>query len=177
MPVLCLSFVIAVLDQLTKQLVLTRLDRDHGLPLIPGFFDLRYVQNTGAAWGIMQGLNGWLVVLSFLMLGLLVFFRRHFIAESALARVASGLIIGGIVGNLVDRVRLSYVVDFLFFYWRHPQHSFPAFNVADSAICVGVGLYLIAQWRDQRRAAAAGHETQPNPSGPAAPPEEGIAAR
>lgn len=147
MPVLCLSFAVVLLDQLTKQLVLSHLDRTRGVAVIPGFFDLHFVQNTGAAWGIFQGLNHWLVALSFLMLVVMIFFRKHFLADGITARLASGAIIGGIIGNLIDRVRLSYVVDFLDFYIG--RHHFPAFNVADSAICVGVGLYVIAQWRGQ----------------------------
>lgn len=155
MPVLCLSFVVVLLDQYTKHLVQTGLDRWRGIVIIPGFFDFRYVQNTGAAWGMMQGLNGWLVGLSLLMLALLVVFRRHFMTDSALTRVAAGSVIGGIIGNLIDRLRFGYVVDFIHVHWY--AHEFPTFNIADSAICIGVGLFMIAQWRAEQatRAAAA----------------------
>lgn len=145
MPVLCLSFAIVLLDQLSKQLVLSHLDRARGITVIPGFFDIHFVQNTGAAWGIFRGFNGWLAVLSLVMLVVIVFFRRHVLGEGVVARLSAGMIIGGIVGNLLDRLRLSYVVDFLNFHAG--THYFPAFNVADSAICIGVGLYVIAQWR------------------------------
>jgi signal peptidase II len=151
MPVLCLSFVVVLLDQLTKHIAHTRLDRVTGVSVVPGLLGFRYGQNTGAAWGILQGLNGWLVALSFLMLMVLIGFRRHFVAETRLSRVAAGMIVGGIVGNLIDRLRLGYVVDFIHVYWR--SHVFPTFNVADSAICVGVGLFMIAQWRGERRRA------------------------
>lgn len=149
MPVLCLSFAIVLLDQLTKHLVQDRLDRYHGVVIIPGFFDFRYVQNTGAAWGMLQGLNSWLVALSVVMLGLLIVFRRHILPDSLLARLAGGLIIGGIIGNLIDRVRWSYVVDFLHLHWR--GHAFPTFNIADAAICIGVGLFIVEQWRQEHR--------------------------
>jgi signal peptidase II len=143
MLILSLSFVIALLDQVTKFLVRRHFVLGDRLPVLPGAFNLTYVQNTGAAWGIFAGLGIWLIALSFVMLVVIVAFRHHLITHPVLHRVCVGLIIAGIVGNLVDRIRLGYVVDFLDFYWR--THHFPAFNVADSAICTGVGLYMLSQ--------------------------------
>jgi len=142
MLILCMSFCIALLDQVTKYLVKLKLLAGQ-ISVIPDFFDLRYVQNTGAAWGIMQGLNNWLVLLSLIMLVAIIIFRRSLIGDSLLNRIVTGLLVGGIIGNMIDRIKLGYVVDFLDFYWRN--HHFPAFNVADSAICAGVGLYIISQ--------------------------------
>jgi len=142
MLILCLSFFIALLDQGTKYLIQQKLLTGQ-VVIIPGVFDLSYVQNTGAAWGIMQGFNSWLVFLSVLMLGVLIIFRRSIVQDTTVHRIATGLMIGGIIGNLLDRIRLGYVVDFLHFFWRN--HHFPSFNVADSAICVGVALYIITQ--------------------------------
>jgi len=141
MLALLLSIAIVVLDQVTKDLVMARFYPGEGLPLIPGFFNLVHVRNTGAAWGMFGGLNGWLAVFSILMLLTIVLFRRSFLSDTLTHRIALGCMAGGIVGNLIDRVRLQYVVDFLDFHWR--THHFPAFNVADSAICIGVGLYMI----------------------------------
>jgi signal peptidase II len=151
MPVLLLSFVVALADQGTKYLARRHLP-GNPIDVSADFFCLRFVRNTGAAWGILQGLNDWLVVLSFLMLACLIVFRRSLLTDTRLHRAATGLMIGGIAGNLVDRVRLGYVVDFIDLHWRQGWH-FPAFNVADSAICVGVGLYMISQFRapPQRR--------------------------
>lgn len=148
MLILCLSFFIALLDQITKYLIQQKLLTGQ-IVIIPGFFDLSYVQNTGAAWGIMQGFNGGLVILSIVMLAVLIIFRRSILQDCMIHRIATGLMIGGIVGNLVDRVRLGYVVDFLHFFWRN--HHFPSFNVADSAICVGVALYMITQILEARQ--------------------------
>lgn len=139
MLVLAIAFGIVVLDQLSKEYVRTAL-RAGVIEIIPGLFDLRFVQNTGAAWGMFEGFSVWLAVLSVLMLGALVAFRRHLLTTSPLHRVTLALMVGGIIGNMVDRFRLGYVVDFLDFYWR--GHHFPAFNVADSAICVGVFMYI-----------------------------------
>lgn len=173
MLVLYLSFLIALLDQITKYLIQRNLLSGH-ITVIPGLLDLRHVRNTGAAWGILEGFNNWLIVLSVLMLIVIVVYRRSLLTDapsrcgncsclgeaSSAAwdggagaqthRIAMGLMIGGIVGNLVDRLRLACVVDFLDFYWG--PHHFPAFNVADSAICVGVGLYVISQIMSQKRA-------------------------
>jgi len=141
MLVLCLSFTIALVDQVTKFAVRSRFMLGEHRHVIPGFFDRRFIQNTGAAWGILSGLNHWLILFSLLMLGVILVFRRRFIPDDLSSRLALGLIIGGIVGNLVDRTRLGYVVDFLDFYIG--RHHFPAFNVADATICVGVGLYVV----------------------------------
>lgn len=143
MLILCLSFAVAVLDQLTKHLIRQDMVVGSRIPVIPGFFDISYVRNTGAAWGMLSGLGGWLVAVSVIMLIVIVFFRRTFMTDSLVDRVAVGFIIAGIVGNLIDRLRLGYVVDFLDFYVG--RHHFPAFNVADSAICTGVGLCILTQ--------------------------------
>jgi signal peptidase II len=145
MLVLCLSFLITLADQLTKLWVRLGLRLGDSISLIPGFFSLSHVQNTGAAWGLFAGLNGWLVVISILILCAMILFRKHFAIDTRLRRVALGLMIGGILGNLLDRLRLGYVVDFLDVFWG--PHHFPAFNLADSAICVGVGLYVLTQMR------------------------------
>jgi signal peptidase II len=147
MLMLCTSVLVTVLDQITKTLVRGHIPLNERRPVIPGTFDLSYVQNTDAAYGMLQGLSHWLVVLSIVMLIGLVVFRRYFIRDARIYRLAVGLMVGGIVGNLIDRVKWGYVIDFLHFYWR--THSFPDFNVADSAICVGVGLYILAQMREK----------------------------
>jgi signal peptidase II len=154
MLVLYLSFALALLDQITKYVVRRNLNLADHISVIPGFFDLRHVRNTGAAWGMLSGFSGLLVVFSVVMLLFLIVFRRHFMTDSLVHRIAVSLMIAGIVGNLVDRIRLGHVVDFLDFYWRN--HHFPAFNVADSAICTGVGLYMLSQFLSPGQAGVAG---------------------
>ena len=152
---LCLGMGIALLDQATKFLVRKHFVLHEALPVLPGFFNLRYVQNTGAAWGLFAGGHYWLALLSLLVFGALVVFRRSFFTHRWIDQVSFGLFIGGIAGNFIDRVRLNYVVDFLDFHWR--VYHFPAFNVADSAICCGVGLTMVSQFmlaREERMSAA-----------------------
>jgi signal peptidase II len=142
MVVLIISFLIVLLDQVTKYVVTRQFTPEQSLGLVPGFLNLTYVRNTGAAWGMLGGLNGWLALLSIVILVLILRFRRSFLVDGVVHRVALACMIAGIVGNLLDRVRLQYVVDFIDFHWG--VHHFPSFNVADSAICVGAGLYIIS---------------------------------
>ena len=144
MQVLLLSIVIVLLDQITKCLVMAKFHLSDSVEVVPGLFSLTYVRNIGAAWGMLGGWNSVLVALSAVVLVLLVVFRHSFINNSLIHRISLGLMLGGIAGNLFDRIRLQYVVDFLDFYWK--IHHFPAFNVADSAICVGVGLYMLSSF-------------------------------
>jgi len=143
MLVLCLSLVIVLCDQLTKFWVMRFLP-DEGIAVVSGWFHFRRVHNTGAAWGVFEGFSDGLILLSIVMLALIIVFRRSFLLDRVVHKLAMGAMIGGIIGNLIDRVRLGYVVDFLDFY-RGDSH-FPAFNIADSAICVGVFLYIIVQF-------------------------------
>ena len=145
MLVLLLGLIIALLDQVTKYIIRLTFAVGESRPIIHGFFDLTYVRNTGAAWGILGGQNASLTILSIVMLAAILIFRRSFLSDTWEHRVALGLMVGGIVGNLLDRLRLGWVTDFLDFYWK--SYHWPCFNVADAAICVGVGIYILsAMW-------------------------------
>ena len=141
MTPLLVALAVILLDQSSKEWVRGAFDLHESLPLVPGFFNLTYIRNTGAAWGLFSGQSLALSVLAVVMLAALVVFRRRLLPPGRIHRVALGLLCGGIVGNLFDRLRLDYVVDFLDFF--HRGWHFPAFNVADSAICVGVGIYVL----------------------------------
>jgi signal peptidase II len=142
-----------LLDQATKQLVLRSLEfQGEGKVIVPGFFRLVHWGNTGAAWSLFTGNNGPLIVIALLALGILYVARHHFDARSALGQVAFGLIFGGIIGNLIDRLFIGHVVDFLYFYVARRgggEAGFPPFNVADSMICMGVGLVFYNTWRGE----------------------------
>ena len=153
MTPLLVALLVILLDQATKEWVRGAFSLHESVPVIPGFFHLTYIRNTGAAWGMFSGQNLALAVLAFAMLVAIVLFRRQFLPPGRVHRVALGLLCGGIVGNLFDRLRLDYVVDFLDFF--HRGWHFPAFNVADSAICVGVAIYVLGTFLVSRAAAAA----------------------
>ena len=141
MTPLLVALCIVLIDQASKEWVRGAFSLHDSIPVVPGFFNLTYIRNTGAAWGMFSGQNLALAVLAFAMLVLLVVFRRKLLPPGQPHRVALGLLCGGIAGNLFDRLRLDYVTDFLDFHVR--TWHFPSFNVADSAICVGVGIDVL----------------------------------
>lgn len=142
MLVVLLSLGIILLDQVTKYWIVADFSLGDSLPVVPGLFNLTYVRNTGAAWGTFGHSTFMLTVLSVVVLVLLILFRRTILTDSLVHRLALACMIGGIAGNLLDRIRLQYVVDFLDFYWQ--GHHFAVFNVADASICIGVGLYMLS---------------------------------
>ena len=144
-----IAILIALLDQLTKLLVMRWVDPDMPVPVVDSLFQLVNWGNTGAAWGMFQNSNLILASISVVTLVVICIFRRSFQIHLLGSKIALGLIAGGIAGNVVDRFRYGHVVDFLDFSFR--GHHWPAFNVADSAICVGVGVYLVVTWRDEHR--------------------------
>ena len=141
MLVLLLGLAIVLVDQLTKQWIRSAFTYNDSLPVIEGFFNLVYVRNDGAAWNFLSGHGLILILISVVVLVLLVLYRRAFLQEHVLHRVLLGLMVGGIVGNLIDRIRFGWVTDFLDF--QFGSYHYPSFNVADSAICIAVGLYII----------------------------------
>lgn len=146
-----LAMAVLAFDQVTKLLVLKYLGYAQEKVIIDGFFKLVHWGNTGAAWSMFRGNNGILALVAFAALLILVFTRHHFDIHTFGGQVSLGLIVGGIAGNLIDRIRVKHVVDFLYFYVfrRDGQEAgFPAFNVADSAICIGVGLLFILSWQN-----------------------------
>jgi len=140
-----LILILAVLDQATKVLVVEEFALHESREIIPGFFNLVYVQNLGAAFGIFSGLSSpvrELVLFSSTVLALTVVFAfmGSAVGESRLGRWGLALVCGGAFGNLVDRARLGYVIDFLDFYVG--SFHWPAFNLADSYICIGVAILI-----------------------------------
>ena len=151
---------VVALDQLTKQLVKHCLGLDEEKDVIPGFFKFVHWGNTGAAWSLFSGRNAVLAVVGIVALVVLFRSRHHFDAHTKMGQVALGLIFGGILGNLADRLIDHHVTDFLYFYLDRRGAGpigFPAFNVADSAICVGVGLIFIASFRSEQPHDAVAH--------------------
>ena len=135
-----IALAVIALDQLTKHLVLRYLGFWEEKVVIDGFFKFVYWWNTGAAWSLFSGNNLLLAVIAVIALVVLLLSRHHFNGRTPLGQLAFGLIFGGIVGNLIDRLTVHHVIDFLYFhlgswYW-------PAFNLADSAICIGVVVML-----------------------------------
>ena len=158
--IFALALLVFALDQLTKWFVLQGIAAGDEIVVISGFFNLVHRDNTGAAWSLFTGNNTLLALIAGVALVALFLARRQFHSHTLLGQLAFGLIFGGIIGNLTDRLLPSRhaVVDFLYFYLQRRGGSelgFPAFNVADSAICTGVTLIFLITWK---------HEHSPNRS-------------
>ena len=154
------ALLIVAWDQSTKILVLRFLPRlwDERI-IIPNLFKLVHWQNTGAAWSLFTGNNTLLIVVAIIALVVLFLGRHHFDSRSLPGQTALGLIFGGITGNLIDRIRVGHVIDFIRFYLPQSNGNeigFPAFNIADSGICIGVGLIFLLTWRNQEPAKSTG---------------------
>lgn len=142
-----LTPVIVLVDQLTKLEILRHFRLGETLPVITGVFDLTYVRNTGAAFGLLahadpQWRIPFFIVVPLAALGAIAWVFRKIEPFDVKMSAALSLVIGGAIGNLIDRARLNFVIDFLLFHWRY-EWQFPAFNVADSAICIGVGILML----------------------------------
>ena len=141
-----LAVIIVVLDQATKAMVKARLPLHESVTVIPGFFDFTHVRNTGAAFGMLNSMEfaykpAVMVIVALAALGAVASYALTLPATQRIARLGLALILGGAVGNLIDRATMGYVIDFVDVYWRGVH--FWAFNVADSAITVGVVLMLL----------------------------------
>jgi signal peptidase II len=136
---------VAVLDQATKAAVLAWLPLHRSMAVIPGFFDLTHIRNPGGAFGLLAGQsagirNAVFLFFSSLAVGLILYFYRSTPPSHRLLSTGFALVLGGAVGNLVDRLRFGHVVDFLDVYIG--RYHWPAFNVADSAITLGILIFL-----------------------------------
>lgn len=136
-PVPAVALVVLLIDQVTKALVTQALGHGRVITALGGLIYLDEVHNTGAAFSLLRS-HGvvFILIAAAVMIGVLVFYRR-IAASAGIVRLAVGLILGGATGNLIDRIRLGYVVDFIDLRW------WPVFNMADSAIVVGVLVLVV----------------------------------
>ena len=150
-----ISVVILALDQATKLYVDANFRLHESMPVIRGFFNLTYVRNKGAAFGILADnavrIPFFITVSIVAMFGILWYINRVR-NDQKLTVFSLSLVFAGAFGNLIDRIRLGEVIDFLDVFWQ--RYHWPAFNVADSAICVGVTLLFIDMWREDRKKSA-----------------------
>jgi signal peptidase II len=148
---LWLTLVVIVLDQLTKAAVERSLQLYQSFVVLP-VFEISRLHNTGAAFSFLAAAAGWqrwlFTVLAIIVSAALVTWLRRIDSESRLLASAVALILGGALGNVVDRIRLGYVIDFITVHWG--DHFFPSFNVADSSITIGAALLLLDAWLEAR---------------------------
>ena len=145
-----LMVIVFALDQLTKQWINARLPLgsygSSGIPVIRGFLNLVHVGNTGAAWSMFSGKSTGLALLAGGTLLAIFFWRRQLGLKSPAVQLSFGLLCGGIIGNLVDRLVHGHVIDFIDVHFGN--YIYPTFNVADSGICVGVFCYVLWSLRN-----------------------------
>lgn len=148
---LWISALVLLLDQISKWWVVATLPMGLPQPVISGFFDLTLVHNPGAAFGILDDAGGWqrffLGGIAVAAAAIIVTLLRRLRPNAVWVAVALALVLGGALGNLVDRLYLGYVIDFLDVYWK--THHWPAFNVADSAISVGALMLVVDAFRNK----------------------------
>ena len=132
-------------DQLIKALIRSNFLLYQSIPLVSDVFHLTYVQNTGAGFGILAGRQNFFIIIAGLIItGLLIY--KYQVADNRLLDLALGLIIGGALGNVIDRIFLGYVVDYLDF------RIWPVFNLADSTIVIGSGIFIFYFWKFEQSA-------------------------
>ena len=143
---------IVVVDQLTKIIVDRSMPLYHSIPIINGFFSLTYVRNTGAAFGIFAGSaeifrRPFLIVVSLVAIGFIFAMLKRLPDQEKGLMTALSFILGGAIGNLIDRIFYGEVIDFLDCFWG--SYHWPAFNIADSFITIGVGMTAFCLYKNK----------------------------
>ena len=139
--VLSAALIIVLLDQLTKFLTKQNFQLNESVPIINNIFHLTYVTNTGSAFGLFKGLNIFFILFSIIVI-LVIFYNLKRIAKNErLLQFSAGLLLGGTIGNLIDRLSYGAVVDFIDF------RVWPVFNIADSAVTIGIILLIFLLWK------------------------------
>ena len=151
--------VVFFFDQITKAYVHRTLHKFQSVEIVKNFFHITHVRNTGAAFGLLAGpahplRTALFVVISGVAIGAIFLIYRRIEDDDTLHALAFSLLLGGAAGNLVDRIWMGHVIDFLDFHWY--GHHWPAFNFADSAICGGIGLILLNMVMGARRSPLGG---------------------
>ena len=137
--VLPIFAVMLVFDLVSKHILDSSMQIGQSSPFLPGFIDIVIVHNEGSAWGMLAGMNVFFIILTFVFIGILVWYTLSENVVHPLYHIALGFIWAGSIGNMVDRIAFGYVRDFLHFeFWP----SFPVFNVADVCLTVGVIVFL-----------------------------------
>ncbi|MDL4839991.1 signal peptidase II [Aquibacillus rhizosphaerae] len=144
-----IALVIVLIDQITKWLVVTNMELRESIAVIEGFFYFTSHRNTGAAWGILAGQMLFFYIITLIVIGIVVYYIKKFSKESRLMGWALAFILGGAIGNFIDRLFRKEVVDFFDVYIG--SYDYPIFNIADSALVVGVGLVIIATFLDEKK--------------------------
>ena len=147
MTIIILSIIFLIVDQITKILVVNSLVPGENIEIIKNIFNIIYTNNTGAAFSILLGKRIFLIVVAVLIIGVLLYYIKRNKIEKNKDNIALSFVIGGSLGNLIDRIVRGYVIDFISI--KLGNYNFPIFNVADILIVIGVFLLLLSSRRRQ----------------------------
>ena len=136
-----IALIIILLDQLSKFLIRKNFKLNESFPIVKNIFHLTYLNNTGSAFSVFQGYNLFFVIFSAVVIGGIIYYLKNVKENEKLTQFAVGLLLGGTIGNLVDRILVGAVTDFIDF------RIWPVFNIADSAVTVSVILLIILLWK------------------------------
>lgn len=131
-----LPLAVVILDQFSKYIVVENMALGESIPIIDEVFHLTYILNPGAAFGMFAHNRLFFIAIAIVVIGIIIWARREILASPWEVKAGCGLFLGGAIGNLIDRARQGLVIDFFDF------RIWPVFNIADIAICIGVGLII-----------------------------------
>lgn len=140
-----IAAIIVIIDQITKFLTVQNIPLGESMEVIPGIFSLTYIQNTGAAWSILEGQMAFFYIVTIIVVIMLVYFLHKEAKGEPLFALSISFILGGALGNFIDRLHLQYVIDM----FQLDFITFPIFNIADSALTIGVVIMLIYVIKDE----------------------------
>lgn len=147
--IIILSIIFIIIDQVSKIIVVNNLTNNKSIEVIKSFFYLTYTNNKGAAFSILTGRRILLILVAFIVIGLLIYYVRKNKIEGKVNKIALSLVIGGSIGNLIDRILRGAVIDFIDI--KIFGYNFPIFNLADTFIVIGVFLLIIEMFRKEHK--------------------------
>ena len=135
------AFIVVLLDQLTKFLIKQNFQLNQSIPILKNIFHLTYITNTGSAFGLFKGLNLFFMLFSIIVIIVIFYYLNKIVENKKLLQFSIGLLLGGTIGNLIDRIAYASVIDFIDF------RIWPVFNIADAAVTISVILLIILLWK------------------------------
>ena len=143
MYLIIVVFVVVMLDQITKYMIVRNMTEGMSIPIIDQVFHLTFVLNPGAAFGMLEHNREFFIIMAIAVLMFVVYMRKKILEEPLTVQIGIALFVGGALGNLIDRMKTGLVVDFFDF------RIWPVFNIADIAICLGVGVMIWSIIREE----------------------------
>lgn len=147
--IIILSIIFIIIDQVSKIIVVNNLTNNKSIEVIKSFFYLTYTNNKGAAFSILTGRRILLILVALIVIGVLIYYVRKNKIEGKVNKIALSLVIGGSIGNLIDRILRGAVIDFIDV--KIFGYNFPIFNLADTFIVIGVFLLIIEMFRKEHK--------------------------